>query len=1843
MTTFPTRRTIRSCALLMTLVTGLAASDAVSPDMEQVRAHAEALLEIPDRRMGSPGAAQAAEIISQRLQEIGFTAEQMARSRTTVTIPVDHGSSLTITNDDGTPTTITLHPHVANGAALPTTGNTPLSGRLVILGQADDRILDIRGPELNGSIVVLDGDSGEQWMRCAELGAKAAIFRYPERIDRLQLRKQYLTASIDFPRFIADIPDELDGQMADIKALVRMERRQAATISALIPGSAGRRTVILASGYEAGGLIHGHDPAATRAWNAALLLELGRQLLANPPRNNVLLVFHGGRTEHFRGLRELLAILTEDESRSPTIARALKLDLWRNAQVDQALRRFGPGDDLEALTAALRDIDEASLEPFLSDEETTEQRRSEDQASAIAYYLDLSMIILLVLALVLLFTIRLRTGRPGWAALIASTLFIGWILKALLLPPAPERIVTDLIAEQEAVLELGLRFISEEAGRRADENQPVIERLRLLYALGTRPPRDADDPRIEEDRLRIIALREEIALLDPHIDLDDYATLEEVIAQREGRVMLMRNVQQKLGRRHLVPEEANELPDLIRGLVAPEDPDATTIVSGQRQVLQIRHDDISSLIEARSALGLDHAPHLVIGLDFTAGGQSYSACITGPLVAEASRVERIANECRREAQSLNDTRLDGALPFDASPHGGQGNPLSWWPDNYAHEAGVAGLFLNGVTLSTINDDRLERGSPQDDANRFAAGSEGFARFARQTFGLSTYIGALIDRSGFEEYRSVRRGLESKVATVETESRGSATGRKGFPFAYLELRETGAASLGFHGDVRFAQTHWSDAFGRIEVPWLPHGLSGVGNRIFLTVPYSWHADGRLSHVFTRGRRQTAGIQNEGFAVHGSPRDMRLELFAAEASALYGLHHPRTFGLLSTVNILAASRDSAPDNAHVEIDRGAAAIFAPPGVRLRVLARQGSTGNDMALLGDHLHSEDFLGLRPGGLLSTKPLEVLAEQPGPIAVDAQRFPLPTALAAAEDRFRICHVRLDDLQQYGVNPERLWALHAHAQSHLDVAKQAAQDGHVATSEGAALRAWSLSNRVYPALLEVANDVVYGLVVMLILAIPFAVICERLFVSANTIFGKVLGFGGFFIASFLFFFFFHPAFSLAVTPIIIFLAFAIIVMSALVIFIIYKQFETSMAQIRLRGLGTHTADVNRLGTLLATGQLGISNMRRRPMRTFLTATTVVLMAFILLTFAGFGSRSGIRQQDRELSPVYNGVLLSNPGWMSLGDHSVERVRRSWGQDLQVFTRRWLVTDGNAPQIDIASKDGGEPAQIYGIVGVEEHDPTTVDRSLIRVWQDNGTTHEARGFGGEDDWLFLPDRIIDRIGHAPGDHILFRGIRLRLGRIDLDGRYAYDRLSHLNGDPFTPLAGADLDEEQRKHFEEMQRQAEESGEAATLETLSLTHLAADQIGVASAATLARLGGEVRSIALIPWTEEARQRQSDPQRYRLEMAIDLDRLAEDIADELAMSIHLGNKGRTVMMTAVGQLSLGGLADVLIPLILGGMIIYSTMLGSVAERGKEIFIYSSLGLAPLHVAALFLVEAAIYAIIGGMGGYMIAQMIMSGIGLMADLGLVASQPDINYSSFTAVITILMVMATVLLSALYPAWVASKAANPGTEKGFKVPAPVGDDLNIEFPFTVAARDIRGLLAFLKAFMDTNTETSTGSFTAANTVLTAEGTVFSVTAKTWLAPFDLGISQTFSMTAQPTEMKAIYSVHIAMHLLSGQRSAWRRVTIPFIAELRQQFLVWRTLDDETTDRYRAAGGDQEAQQRVAEREAKEREAKKAAPKFGHTPSPDDDTAQDDSSKDQPSDQPPTTDTPSPAEGGHA
>ena len=87
----------------------------------------------------------------------------------------------------------------------------------------------------------------------------------------------------------------------------------------------------------------------------------------------------------------------------------------------------------------------------------------------------------------------------------------------------------------------------------------------------------------------------------------------------------------------------------------------------------------------------------------------------------------------------------------------------------------------------------------------------------------------------------------------------------------------------------------------------------------------------------------------------------------------------------------------------------------------------------------------------------------------------------------------------------------------------------------------------------------------------------------------------------------------------------------------------------KVQGLATtvHSTDVSRLSTTMAAVNMGISTMRRRPLRTLLTAVTVVLLTFTILTFASFGSKW-------DVGKTYQGPMMSKPARILVRQHMAE-------------------------------------------------------------------------------------------------------------------------------------------------------------------------------------------------------------------------------------------------------------------------------------------------------------------------------------------------------------------------------------------------------------------------------------------------------------------------------------------------------------------------------------------------------------------------------------------------------------
>ena len=155
-------------------------------------------------------------------------------------------------------------------------------------------------------------------------------------------------------------------------------------------------------------------------------------------------------------------------------------------------------------------------------------------------------------------------------------------------------------------------------------------------------------------------------------------------------------------------------------------------------------------------------------------------------------------------------------------------------------------------------------------------------------------------------------------------------------------------------------------------------------------------------------------------------------------------------------------------------------------------------------------------------------------------------------------------------------------------------------------------------------DDLVKSVLILMLLTIPFAFALERLLVGATNIYKQMAWILVFFVGTFLLLFLTHPAFALSQAPLIIFIAFIIIVLSLVVIYVVMNRFKSEL--LALQGLDTSSHRMNSENSVvLAAILIGVSSMRNRPTKTFLTILTVILLTFTIISFASFDSTGSVR------------------------------------------------------------------------------------------------------------------------------------------------------------------------------------------------------------------------------------------------------------------------------------------------------------------------------------------------------------------------------------------------------------------------------------------------------------------------------------------------------------------------------------------------------------------------------------------------------------------------------------------
>lgn len=764
------------------------------------------------------------------------------------------------------------------------------------------------------------------------------------------------------------------------------------------------------------------------------------------------------------------------------------------------------------------------------------------------------------------------------------------------------------------------------------------------------------------------------------------------------------------------------------------------------------------------------------------------------------------------------------------------------------------------------------------------------------------------------------------------------------------------------------------------------------------------------------------------------------------------------------------------------------------------------------------------------------------------------------ARDLWQLNETRLEKLRRRGVTSADLELLHGRARRAADQAERAST---VLRKHAGWLGSAALSQRVYLPLRATMDDLVHAIVLLLLLAIPFAFSMERLLVCATGIYGRIAGFTLMFLATFGLLFWLHPGFAIASTPVIVFLAFAIVLLSSLVIYIVVRKFKTEIRAIQGQSIGVHEIEVSRTGTLLAAVGMGMSTMRRRPTRTVLTAVTVVVLSFTILSFASFSRTVGVRSVYEGSAPGAGarGLLVRKLDYSEIERGVLDLLQGSEGRDGLIAAHYWLVRkDVFAPHIVVARADGGPTLSLDAVLGVPPEELARFP-ALAGSFAGSGGGEDAFGVGDTITALraggvFLPAVVKDVLKLTPGQDVLLDGRRVRFAGV-LDAA-ALQRVRQLDGQSVLPVDFEDPASATPGGTNNAQQSEDELLMVADAER-RFVHLGADQIAVASAERVRGLGGGLHAVTLYP----------DPE-------VDVAELGRRVAEMVVMPVWAASPGgvERLILTVLTEVS-GGFA-LFVPLMLGGLIIFGTLLGSISDREREIYTFSALGLAPGHIGALFFAEAAVYAVVGGMGGQLLAELVGVGTARLARAGVI--QPtSVNYSSTNSLFALGVVMATVLVSAVYPAYRASKSANPGLARSWKMPPADGDRLDITFPFTVSAYDITGVVSFLAEHFRRHDDAGLGDFAARDVALhkSKDGDL-ELGAKLALAPFDLGVTQSLRLTAVPSEIESVDEVKLEIVRNSGSVNDWYRLNRVFVKNLRRQFLLWRTLSTELVEQYR-------------------------------------------------------------------
>jgi ABC-type lipoprotein release transport system permease subunit len=1106
--------------------------------------------------------------------------------------------------------------------------------------------------------------------------------------------------------------------------------------------------------------------------------------------------------------------------------------------------------------------------------------------------------------------------------------------------------------------------------------------------------------------------------------------------------------------------------------------------------------------------------------------------------------------------------------MDLSPLNNALSPSSYMPGTQSIPSEMGQAWgVPSLSFISLDDLRLYRDTPADTLDKIVS----YQSLLQQLRSVRALLWNALRDPKFSTRSDQKPSHITLTGQVVSPSPGQPVPdlpREGFFATYLQvnrddLRIPSIRAEGYCIGTRRTEVQPTDADGnyRFEGMWrLNPDQQDVAVNVFDVQP----ATGVITACTDLGT-QAGDVQIYANYHDRDPDPLRSLVFNCSQFSLAGLYDPRFLQDLNDVLPLDARRNADPQKYNILIHNQLMAGFVEPGSKLYLLFRYGRVGNRLILVNMQKATDSEISSSAG-----------ADELGQGFTPNQLNHLGLlSLVTARDFWRIDDLRLAKYARAGVTSDLINSLHKQAGEQITQASALAEnknaDGQAVVTN--ANGAWANEARVYSAAQDMANDVIHAAIFLLLLLVPFSFCMERLLIGTPNVYKQIGGIFGIFGVMTAALWSFHPAFKISSSPLIIILAFAIIFMSLVVIGVIYSKFDVELKRIRSGRGSVEGASIARASVMMAAVMLGIANMRKRKFRTALTSITIVLITFAVLCFTSASRYLDTSTLATGVPSKYSGIMIRQRGFrpmtqqmlMNLRGALDDLYRREKRVDQPLIVERYWNVNPYDPQdqIHIVVNNQTQLA-LPAMLGLSPG-----ESQLTAIAQVIGADklHELE-VNPNATVIYLSSVVANQLGVREGNVVNIGGSENLTVAGVFDADQFDQKVNMLSGESLAPL----------KYVKDAldaggKRLGDSGADDLNLDTASggqevsnnYEHLSASQFAIIPAAVAKKLPNcRLSSVGV-----------------RVADDIDLgDPLVKDISSDLtrrfSVALYAGEKEGVQLVVASNLSSVSGAGQVAIPLAIAGLIIFNTMMGSIAERRKEIHIYTSLGLAPLHVGALFIAEAMTYGLIGTVFGYIVGQ----GFGtLLLKLGWLGNV-TLNYSGTSAMLTMGLILLIVLVSALVPARLASKIAAPSIERSWKVPKPRGDEITAVLPFTINRTAAEGVLAYLADFFDAHQEGSIGKFSAGDIdsfSIPDDAGHMSRGLKTtiWLTPFDLGVRQHLMLLVHPGQFPDIYEVQVVLSRVSGDGASWYRMNRSFLTELRRQFLQWRSLSPERMVEY--------------------------------------------------------------------